>query len=102
MNCKGSKTPTTCIPFHTNYDYGADYQSLTFVWFLAENYVMTSKRFTIVDDLCMIWSEYILTFASHNQLYIYDCSDVVNMLCSAPGTASLLNKSSKTYRNKVK
>lgn len=25
MNTNGSKTPTTCMPFHTNYDYGADW-----------------------------------------------------------------------------
>ncbi len=29
----------------------------------------------------------IVTFASHNKLYMFDFLDVVNLLCSAPGTA---------------
>ncbi len=28
MNTKSSKTPTTFVPCHTNYKYGADYQLL--------------------------------------------------------------------------
>ncbi len=40
MNSSGCNTLTTCIPFHTNYDYGADYQLIKtwqFLKFLTQN-----------------------------------------------------------------
>lgn len=40
----------TFIPFHTNYDYEADYHLIK-TWFLPQYYIMSSKHFTIVYDL---------------------------------------------------
>lgn len=44
-NTNGSKTPTTFIYFHTNYDYVADYRYIYFHLFRSQN------TFTIVYDL---------------------------------------------------
>jgi len=42
--------------------------------------VPCTNIFTVVHDVKT------LTFASHNQLQMYDSSDVVNLLGSSPGT----------------
>ncbi len=66
MNTSSNKTPTTFIPFHTNYDYkgGLLTNKDFYVQFLAQYYVIPQ-----------------------NSYHMYDISVVVNLLGSSPGTA---------------
>ncbi len=48
MNANGSKTLTTFIPFHTDCDYGADYQINNYEFLCA---VLPHYTLAIVRDL---------------------------------------------------
>ncbi len=104
-NSRDSKRPTTFVPYHTRYDYRADYWLLktSFAWFLSQCCAMISKYF-YSSPWCV--NLYILLFASHNQLHRNGCSEVVNLLGSTPGTALHLHESQQkilhTCRSKLK
>ncbi len=105
MNSRDSKRPITFVPYHTKYDYRADYWLLKtyFAWFLSQCCAMISKYF-YSSPWCV--NLYILLFASHNLLHRNGCSEVVNLLSSAPGTALHLHESQQkilnTCRSKLK
>ncbi len=64
------------------------------MWFLAQHSVMTSIH---IYHSAWFVNQYILTFASHNQLHMYGFSGVVNLLSSAPDTALQLQCGASEY-----
>lgn len=85
MNTSGSKTPTTFIPLHINYDYRSILLINTYFHVLSCGIPsITSKRFY---HRAWFVNQYIFTFASQNKLHIYGFSGIVNLFNSSPGIA---------------
>ncbi len=77
---RGSKTFTTFIIFHTNYDFRDIYWIIILKRFLPQYYVMTLKGFY---HSTWFVNKHILTFTIHKQLYMHGFSAIVNRYTKA-------------------